>query len=126
VEVGSNPVQVDSLTAEFSNGGVWDSSAYATTKLPKIKDGAAAIHALYVSEGLLLSPSCGLSQFIEKAKAFAARWTADPAAPVPPTDIFALLHMQRLIEAILPLDGHADRRKYLKRLMAGEVIFLSA
>jgi hypothetical protein len=102
---------------------IWDNSYRETSNVLKIKSDAEAVQNIYRRANTNLPLACELSRFIEKAKAVADSWISESGEGLPYADIFSAMHMKRLAQAIIPLNEHPDKSKYLRRLTAGEVDF---
>lgn len=103
------------------NGNVLEASNRKKTNFLGIKSRAKEIEDLYASAGLTMSPSCGLAQMIENAKALSDRWLTNQTADSSMIDVFYALHIERLADAILPLRDVPGREKYLNALSSGEL-----
>lgn len=103
------------------NGNVLEASNRKKTNFVHVKSRAKEIEDLYASAGVTMSPSCGLAQMIENAKALADRWLSNQTADSSMVDVFYALHLDRLADAILPLRDVPGREKYLNALTSGEL-----
>jgi len=66
--------------------------------------------------------TCGLARLIENAKHLSDRWLTQLEG-MSIVNAFYAMHLQRVADAVLPLKAVAARKKYLRRLTAGELDF---
>lgn len=102
-------------------GTILEASDRRSTNILGIKERAVAIEALYAGAGIDLSPVSALGKFIRNAKEVSDRWLSAKGQTYP--EMFATMHMMRIADAVLSLEGHARRTYYLERLLAGEIDF---
>jgi hypothetical protein len=106
-------------------GNVVEGANRKTTNFLRVKERAKEIEQLYAIAGLAMSPACGLAQLIENAKALADSWFANQTADSSMIDVFYALHLDRIVEAVLPLRDIPDRVKYLTALTSGDLDFFN-
>lgn len=94
------------------NGYVSEASIRSKTNFLLVKSRAMEIEDLYADAGLAISPTCSLAQLIDNAK------KSD-------VDVFRVLHLNRLADAILPLRDVPCKEKYLNALTSGDLDFFS-
>jgi hypothetical protein len=104
-------------------GHISDASDRSSTNFLLVKERAQAIEQMYKDAGLQLARNSGLARFIANAKLLSDRWLSNDMNEATYEHMFALMHMQRIAQALLPLRGHASEVRYLKRLMSGEIDF---
>lgn len=102
-------------------GMIRESSDRRSTNSLGIKERAEAVEALYAEADVSLSPVSALGKFIANAKDVSDRWLSGKGQTYP--EMFATMHMMRIGDAVLSLQGHPRRAHYLERLLAGEVDF---
>ena len=105
----------------FPQGMIRESSDRRSTNYLGIKERAEAVEALYAEAGVLLSPVSALGKFIANAKDISDRWLSGKGQTFP--EMFATMHMMRIGDSVLSLQGHPRRAYYLERLLAGEIDF---
>lgn len=76
---------------------------------------------MFAAAGMVMSPTCGLAQLIQNAKTVADRWFSNQTSDSSMLDVFYALHLDRLADAILPLQDVPNRKKYLSALMSGDL-----
>lgn len=104
-------------------GHITDATTTSSTTFVDVKRRAEAIENLYEQADVPLSPTCGLRKFIDKAVELADRWLSNRVHEANMQDVFAVMHMQRVAEAVLPLAELPGRRAYLRKLSSGEIDF---
>ena len=121
--------RTESTIWQRSSGGVFvptgtvrETSSRASTNFLAVKQRAQAIEQLYAEAGVALSPASGLGMFIENAKRVSDSWLS-AKYKYQMTDVFTVMHMYRIADAVLNLVTHYRMRYYLKRLLSGEVDF---
>ncbi|OGA15167.1 MAG: hypothetical protein A3I63_08055 [Betaproteobacteria bacterium RIFCSPLOWO2_02_FULL_66_14] len=102
-------------------GMIRESADRRSTNSLGIKERAEAVEALYAEAGVSLSPVSALGKFIANARDVSDRWLSGKGQTYP--EMFATMHMMRIGDAVLSLQGHPRRAYYLERLLAGEVDF---
>lgn len=76
---------------------------------------------MFAGAGVTMSPTCGLEQLIGNAQSVADRWFTNQTPDSSMLDVFYVLHLDRLADAILPLRDVPDRNKYLNALTSGDL-----
>lgn len=104
-------------------GILTDVSARASTTFLNVKSRAAEVEELYANCGLSIPYGCDLAKLIGKAKTLSDRWLGNETAGLTMLDVFPVLHMDRIAEAILPLKEVTDKKKYLEKLCSGSLDF---
>ncbi len=106
-------------------GHVAESSVRYKTNFVQVKARAHEIEQLYASVALTMSPVCGLAKLIENAKTLSDKWLMNDLEQTSTINAFYALHLQRVADAVLTLADVPDKKRYLRKLMSGEIDFFS-
>lgn len=108
----------DSGIAALS-GSVADLSSRSTRSYLDAKRRAQAIERLYENAGIRLHPGSDLAKLLGRAKELSDRWLL--ADSISMQSYFAALFLDRVADAVLPLEHVPDRMKFLRDLLAGNL-----
>jgi len=104
-------------------GTVREASNRMSTNFLAVKVRAEGIEQLYADAGVTLPRMSGLGRLIANAKRVSDHWLAAQNDKYKMPDVFAVMHMLRIAEAVLPLADHPRSVYYLERLLSGEIDF---
>src|SRR5438105_2701044 len=90
-------------------GTVREASSRMSTNFLAVKERAQRLEQLYNEAGVTLSPISALGKFIENAKRVADHWLAAQNDKYQMRDVFAVVHLLRIADAVLPLADHPSK-----------------
>ena len=105
-------------------GTVSDLSQSSSQTYLQIKEKALALEQLYADSGVPLPPTCDLGRLVADAKALSDSWLTNRVDGLQITLLFRVGHLDRIADAVLPLQRVADRTKYLTALTSASLALL--
>lgn len=103
------------------SGSISETANRKSINFLQAKARAEEIEELFASAKVTLSPTCGLAQLIANSKSVADRLLTNQTNDSSMIDVFYMLHLDRLADAILPLRDVVNNKKYLSAFTSGEV-----
>lgn len=100
-------------------GTVLDVSRRSSTTFLDLKAKAEEIEQIYASAKVAIPKVSDLWRLIRNAKLLSDRWLLNRTADATMFDVFDAMHLQRIVEAVLPLRHVSGNKPYLRRLVAG-------
>ncbi len=101
-------------------GTVSDSSTLSSQTYLQIKDKALALERLYGDNEVALPDGCDLARLIADAKSLSDQWLTDHTK-LQMTLLFRAINLDRIADAVLPLQSVTDRAKYLRSLTSSSL-----
>ena len=99
-------------------GTVSDVSDSSSQTYLQIKKKAQALDRLYAASDVTLPPTCDLARLIAEAKALSDSWFLNRVDKLSVISLFRASHLDRIANAVLPLEHVSNRTKYLTRATA--------
>lgn len=93
------------------------------TNIHHVKDRAIAIEAVFTKHGVAIPPAGDLRRMLNAVKSMADARLMNQMERFNGIDWFDALHVERLADAILPLDSFTGAADYLRRLLSGPLGF---
>lgn len=90
-----------------------------------IKQKAVALEGLYAQSEVHLPPTCHLARLIVDAKSLSDSWLMNKVQGLPTSLLFRVHFLDRLVDALLPLQNTSNRTEYLRALTSGSLDLLS-
>ena len=102
-------------------GTVTDRSHSSSQTYLQIKEKALALEQLYADSNVPIPLTCDLARLIADAKTLSDLWLMNKVDEFSMTLLFHGVHLDRLADAVLPLQLVSDRDKYLLALTSGSL-----
>src|SRR5690242_17649458 len=95
------------------DGTAFDLSYSSANTYLQIKEKALAIEQLYADSNVPLVPTCTLARLIAEAKALSDSWFTNQVDSITGPMLFRVGYLDRIADAVLPLQHVPDRSPYL-------------
>jgi hypothetical protein len=102
-------------------GTISDLSHSSSQTYLQIKEKALALEQLFADSNVPLPPTCDLARLIAAAKTLSDLWLMNKVDELSMTLLFHGVHLDRIAEAVLPLQHVSNRNKYLLALTSGSL-----
>lgn len=100
-----------------------ETGAIARTTSLRLKQKAQEIEAFYERERIALPPDCSIRQLIAATARYSDAWLLGETQSLGWADFFSSMHLGRIAESVLRLQGRAQAGGYLRRLLLGTLDF---
>lgn len=105
------------------NGAIVEGEEKSRTNIHHVKGRAIEIEAVFARHAIAIPPAGDVQRMLNKVKAMSDARLLNQMDRFNGIDWFDALHVERLADAILPLDRFAGAPAYLRRLLSGSLDF---
>jgi hypothetical protein len=89
----------------------------------ELKERAEAIEDLFTEANVRLGADSGLGQMIQNARDLWQSWFLNESGGQTHEMLFAAMHLDRIAQAILPLENEPEKAHYLRQILSGTLDF---